>query len=148
LTIPHAITPMRDHDHAFVLDSWLESYRHAPSSHRLPSGVYFTRQRRTVERLLSHSDVKVARPPDWPEGVLGWLCAEQCGDVFVLHYGFVKSFYRKRGLGKALVDAFAPTGRLVFTHLRPPYTDYLRDKGFSHAPHYASVKFGGVTNGT
>jgi hypothetical protein len=144
MTIPHVITPMRDHDHSLVLNSWLESYRKAPSSHRLPSGVYYTRMRRTAERLLSHSDVKIARPPDWPEGVLGWLCAEQCEGVFVLHYGFVKAFYRRNGLGKALVDAFDPRGRKVFTHLRPPYTDHLRNLGFSHAPHYASVKFGGT----
>lgn len=143
MTIPHVITPMREHDHDFVLNSWLMSYRRAPGSHHLPNGVYFRRMRRVAERILSHSDTKVARPLDWPEGVLGWLCAEQCDGVFAVHYGFVKVFYRKRGLGKALIDAFAPTGRLVFTHLRPPYTDHLRNLGFTHAPHYAGVKFGG-----
>jgi len=147
MTLPHVITDMREHDHELVVDSWLSSYRNSPATHDTPSGLYYRRQRKVAMRLLGHSDVKVARPPDWPEGVLGWLCAEQCEDTFVLHYGYVKAPYRRHGLGRALITAFEPHGRMVFTHLRPPYTDYLRNMGFSHAPHYASVRFRGGQHG-
>jgi len=147
VNIPHCIDDMRDHDNEIVMDSWLSSYRNSPGMHDVPAGLYYRRQRQVVMRLLGHSTVKVARPLDWPEGVLGWVCAEHGGDEFILHYGFVKSVYRRHGLGMSLLRAFEPRGRMVFTHLRPPYTDYLRDLGFSHAPHYATVRFGSKQHG-
>lgn len=130
------IDKMRQHDTEFIMDSWLKSYRKAPGAARLPNGLYYSRQRQIIDHMLWFGTVKIARPDDWPEGITGWLCGEQTQNEFMVHYAFVKRFWRRKGVFRSMLEAFAPHGRLVFTHLRPPYTDYLRDMGMSHLPYY------------
>jgi hypothetical protein len=74
----------------------------------------------------------VARPDDWPEGIVGWLCAEQTDGAFIVHYAHTKPYRRKEGVLTALLASLEPTGKLGFSHLRPPYSDTLKRRGYGH----------------
>lgn len=117
-----------------MYDTWIRGYRESPRTCRWPLEVYTTYQRAVIDRLLSRDRVQlvVARPDDWPEGIEGWLCAEQLPDRFVVHFGATKPHLRRQGRLTALLAHFRPTGALVFSHLRPPYTDTLKHRGFVH----------------
>lgn len=126
------IEPARAHDLAHVYDTWIKGYRESPRTCRWPLEVYQTYQRAVIERLLVRSSLIVARPDDWPEGIDGWLCAEQQPDRFVVHFGATKPHLRGQGVLTSLLTHAGPTGRLVFSHLRPPYTETLKRRGYVH----------------
>lgn len=125
------IEPAKAHDEPLVYDSWLEGYRESPRTCRWPAEAYYAFQRAAIDRLLKRSSVVVARPVDWAEGVLGWLCCEQTPGAFVLHWAAVKPPFRRQGVLTALLASQSPEGRLVYSHLRPPYTDTLNRRGFA-----------------
>jgi ABC-type bacteriocin/lantibiotic exporter with double-glycine peptidase domain len=43
-----------------------------------------------------------------------------------------KPHERRKGVFWSLVDSMGPTGTLCFSHLRPPYTETLRKRGYVH----------------
>ncbi len=131
---PFRIDRYRDHDASFVIDSWLRGYRTSPSASKLADDEYEALQRPTIDRLLSRSTVLVARPLDWPEGIMGYLVAEQTPSAFVVHWSHVKPAFRSLDIRGALIDAMEPRGRREFTHFRPPFTDQWIERGYRHAP--------------
>lgn len=167
----HVITPMRPYDRSFVFASWKAGYRDSPEMGWLQhvaaqcddaathdqrraelaawhkdaaEEAYDASMQRRIERLLTRSRVLVARPPDWPEGILGWVCSEQTADTFLLHWAHVRKRYRARYTGHSLlwelVAALEPRGALRFTYLRPPFTDALTSHGYAFAAGHASAE--------
>jgi hypothetical protein len=126
-----------EHDEAFLHATWLSGYRNSPRTHRLSDADYDASQRATIKRLLKRSRVLVARPPDWPEGIAAWMCAEQDDDAFTVHWCHVKAQWLPLGMHRALLSAFEPHGQFLFSHLRPPRTDIWNDLGFTFAPNRA-----------
>jgi hypothetical protein len=136
---------MYDHDRSYVFRSWKRSYRESRRAHEWPLEVYDAYMQRLIEHLLARSRVLVARPEGWPEGILGWACAQQADDAFVLHYAYVKRRARARTTGGdsllwALVEAMAPRGKLLYSHRRAPYTFALDGHGYEFAPERASLR--------
>lgn len=122
-------------DEAFILRSWLLSWRHAEVARRMPGDAYYDWQRRRIGRLLERGAVLVARPDDWPEGILGWLCGE-CVDGAVVHYVYVKRRERRSGVAGALVSELvgACGEPRAYTHRRYPMTSWLERRGFAYMP--------------
>ena len=114
-----------------MYDSWLEGYRESPRTCKWPAPAYYAFQRAAVDKLLERSTLVVARPADWAEGVVGWLCGEQLEGAWVLHWASVKPSFRRQGVLTALIASQSPVGRLVYSHLRPPFTDTLNRRGFA-----------------
>lgn len=141
---PWQLDTMRPHDRDYVFDSWKRSYRESPRAVDWPSDVYDAFQQRVIERLLPHCTVLVARPEGWAEGIMAWVCVQQKPDAFLLHYAFAKRRFRKRVTGESvfwqLIDSLKPHGEMLFTHLRPPYTNTLTTHGFAFAPERASTR--------
>lgn len=107
-------------DRAFIEASWRRSYSPTPWT-RCPGGLeeYKATQGKVIETALASSAVLVAYPaandqrPARPEQILGWLCHR--GPV--LHYLYVKPYYRRQGLAKALiVQALAGAAVAYTTH--------------------------------
>lgn len=101
-------------DIAFITDSWLRSYA-CDQWTSCPGGPreYFDTQRQVVAACLQSSEVLVACPEDGLDQILGWLCWRP----HVLHYVYVKPYYRRRGVGMLLLErAFAGIERLHVTH--------------------------------
>lgn len=126
--LPHAITPMTVDDEAFVYESWMLSYRDSPHTRKWSDYDYFEYVRERVNKILARSTVLVARPVDWDEGILGWLCFEkQRPSTYYLHYAYTKTAYRQSGIASSLLRESEPTGNLLFTHLKLPGSNYLPD---------------------
>ena len=131
------------HDRDYVFDTWKRSYRLSPRTAQWAPEAYDAFQQRAIERILPRSIVFVARPEGWAEGILGWACVEFARDAFVLHYGYTKKRLRGQGIFWTLVrhaQGDTEHERMVFTHLRPPYTNTLAKHGFVHAPERAEGK--------
>lgn len=128
----------RESDLDFVKDSWRRSYRNSPRTVKWDDEPYAIFIAELMERLIAKSRVRVARPVDMPDVVIGWVCAEQMRDRFCVHYAVTKEMFRRQGVMTEILTSFEPEGELVFSSLRLPGSDYLKQIGFAHDPRAAS----------
>jgi acetyltransferase (GNAT) family protein len=102
-------------ERAYVESTWRRNYDQAENT-RCPSGIfeYIETQGQVIEQCLRTSSVRVACPPERPEQILGWCCYRE-GPV--VHYVYVKPYYRRRGLGLSLLGRALglPMARQVYT---------------------------------
>ena len=85
-------------DQAYIIASWLKSYRQAEECWRISTEVYFAMYRPVVETLLEREVVDVAWEADLPDAILGWRC--RSADSTLLHYAHVRrDRWRRCGIG-------------------------------------------------
>lgn len=116
--LPIDITLADDEHAAFIKTSWLRSYRYADWVQGIESDAYYTGHSQIVERLLDGSICAVAQHRTNTEQLYGFACGDRIGDKFVLHYVYVKSPFRRNGIGKALVETvgYNHPERITGTH--------------------------------
>lgn len=105
-------------DLPFIYNSWIRSHadgRPQGESYR----DYCDRQHATIERLLDHADVLVARDTEDPDFIYGYLVSEQLGDVFCGHWLYVKDSFRRSGVSSLLLSIAVPSTSKhgVYTHM-------------------------------
>jgi len=144
---------MRETDVPFVAQSWLKTYAPAHAmvkrsdyldkhNRRLGSQLrhaYFVDHAPRVERWMRRGVVLVACLEADDEVIAGWVCGEHdvTSDVTALHFCYVKSGYRKAGVGKALVTGLLEQlGRrdVVITHLTPMAQKTRATRTWPHVP--------------
>lgn len=125
-------------DAAFVVGSWVDSYRTAHAAGMIPMGAYDRVYREAVAAVLSRPGVSVfvACHPREVEDIYGWAAVERGASVPVreredgrwverlspcplalVHYVYVKQPYRRMGLARALLAAAGvdPAGEFLYT---------------------------------
>lgn len=101
----------RPYDLPFVLSSWMQSHREEGANALMDNDAYFAAVKPRLIEILSRSPVLVASNPEDPWQVYGWIAAEPD----VLHYVYVKSVYRKFGIGRQLFDAVGRPSQCTHT---------------------------------
>jgi GNAT superfamily N-acetyltransferase len=93
-------------DLAFVADSWRRNYL---GDDKLTPGDQERRcwQGAAIDVCLRSSQVVIACPPERHQQILGWVCAAE-GNV--VHYVYVKPYYRRHGIARALLGLVLRTG--------------------------------------
>lgn len=132
-------------DLVVVCDSWRRSYRESPGTHRWPQAAYDAWIGVRLDELLPRSRVTVARPVDWPEGVLAWVASEQREGAYVVHWAFCKGPFRRQGLVAALIEAQTPRGAMQFSakSFHAGAEALARKFGFRHEPEASSRRKAG-----
>jgi len=82
-----------------IHSTWHTSFWKRSAHKYLTRATYDEGQDRRIDRLVRSSHVLVAFFPEVPEEILGWACLKDD----VLHYTYVKSLYRGRGIAAGLV---------------------------------------------
>jgi GNAT superfamily N-acetyltransferase len=101
---------------SFVYHSWLHSLRAGSNYHRgIPSSVYYNNHKRKLYLALDRSHTIVATPKDHPKIISGYIVWES-SDPVTVHYIYVKSDFRKLGLGKLLLEVATSGKKIVGTH--------------------------------
>ncbi len=109
---------------ALVYSSWCESFKKSPWAGCIRNDQYQMVQHATIQGLLARgAKITVSLAPQIPdifEGrrVMAWCCFEPA--IETMHYLYVKSDYRKKGVGKALLSEVASKW------FRPTYTHRTR----------------------
>lgn len=117
----HAIRAAGPGDRGYIIDSWLQSYRHSPFATQLPDWAYWSDFGHVglVESIVGNVPGKVACLPDDPSFIYAWVV----GDRHWLHYVFVRNEFREQGLARALVDAAGmAAGPLRVTHMTQEFS--------------------------
>ncbi len=110
--LPHTLRPYAETDLPVAVHAWTQELRHSGFSRSVPDNVYFPEQRRLVTALVCASTTLVACNPEDANHVFGYVCGVRGvpgSSVSVLHWLYVKSVYRKVGLGALLLDALLGT---------------------------------------
>ncbi len=133
--LAYTISPVEPDELNFVLSSLKRSFREFCGE--LRTNDYYRLQGAVCDELLSRFPLVLeARNPD---GVLlGWLLCEATPQAFVLHYSYVKSYARRKGVAKALLaaalDALPDAGEaLLITHKTRHYPTATK-MGFQYMP--------------
>lgn len=117
-------------EHALLLNSWHLSL--VPPKGRSPDPRLRTMRKSDAHALLTvEIEAALAR---WPlrlayrrDGVaLGWICAEATDAGVTVHYAYVKSPYRRQGIGRKLLHE-------ALMHLGPLAGDGLHYRYRTHA---------------
>ena len=110
----------RSDDHDFIFSSWLSSMRDAACGSMMPQvggrvsrEVFEEGQRQRIARLLADPTTKVMCRSfvDDLSISAGWAIAR--GDC--LHYVFVKTAWRRKGISRLLVNGLLPNGAARFS---------------------------------
>jgi hypothetical protein len=102
-------------DEAFVLSTWMKSYREAGAVRSVPTPIYNIGQRHRIVGILKdiESFVLVASDIDTPELIYGYMV---CRAPNVIHYLYVKQAYRQMGVAKALLNQLNWKEPIFYTH--------------------------------
>ena len=103
-------------DLRFVHSSWHTSFWNVWAKKYMERSVYSKEMDRWIDATLPFTIALVAYFPEVPDEVLGWACFVEKREA--LYYCYVKSTYRRMGIGRGLVE-----GRAKF------YTQYTDSHG-------------------
>lgn len=105
----------------FVVNSWIRSYRNGCEwAAKIPGVVYFSDygHRGLIVKTLARTNVEtlIVGPEDDASFIHGWICYEP-GPTPLLHYLYVKDYYRGKGLARMLTRAAGlERGDVVCSH--------------------------------
>lgn len=111
LIAPHDVEEL-----PFIFDSWSRSFRKSPWAGCVPNYLWEQVVRACATEILDRgADVLVALAPGETRRVMGYSVAEPG----VLHWLYVKTDYRKLGIGRKLLSAATarwPVGPKTYSH--------------------------------
>lgn len=108
------VRPGRDSDKNFILATFLRGVYYGDSWYSfIPKDIFMNNYKYTAEALLENPNtiVMIACLPDDPEVILGYALLGN--NYQLLHFVYVKSAWRQKGIAKALV----PSRLTEVTHL-------------------------------
>lgn len=119
--LPVAYRRSRDEDRAFVLSTWLRSYKARGMAYGVDSASYYAGQRVVAERLLDALGATVACADDDDDVIYGWIVS----DGQIVHYAYIKRELRHCGLEECLLsEAGVDPGKpATQSHLIPAFSD-------------------------
>lgn len=102
--VPIRYRLIEETDMAFVIDSWIRSYRKRLINRGIDRALYFYGQLALIKYLSQTTKVLVACDAKQPMYIVGWGCAKVSDKgEFQLHYVYVKEDYRQHGVATAIV---------------------------------------------
>lgn len=136
------IRPMDVEDHAFVFNSWMNSYRKGSKlAKSLDYPVYKAGQTDQITRLLLGSDTLIAANPEEPGQIFGYICFTEFEDLTALHWIYVKEPFRRFGIADAMIEAMkagnnhAETSSIFATHTTHNWRWIAEKWGLRHNPY-------------
>lgn len=116
--LPVSLRLANAQDVGFIFSSWLKSYKSSKFCEGIPSEVYYAEHHKIIENLLKNYNVLVACNQEDTTQLYGFMCAGNTGNIFTIHYTYVKYTFRKMGIGKVLLEGFNhnPEYASIYTH--------------------------------
>lgn len=103
-----------------MLEAWAGTFRNSRYAGCISNDQFYDVTYKTIAQLLTRgTKVTVVTPEDRPGQVLGWVAHEQDRQDAqpVVHYLFVKGPFRRRGIGRLLMDHIGATkgSKFIYT---------------------------------
>lgn len=96
------VRDVRETDWPFIQSSWRIS--RVSVLDKVPNSAWYSRMKQRFAGLVSRgAKFVVACDPEDQDQILGWACYEKP----ILHYAYVKGYFRGQGIARQLLAAFA-----------------------------------------
>jgi GNAT superfamily N-acetyltransferase len=119
VTLECVVRPLVEGDKPLVFSSWTKCAFEAHPANMIARARFIPHQHEHVARCLARGTTLVAAHPDDQDALLGFLCYEvRPPDVLVVHWAYVKRLFRRRGVGRRLIEEArpgAPREPILFT---------------------------------
>lgn len=113
MSLPLKVRPMNENDKAFIVQTWVKSYRAGNDFVKLiPPPYYYPGQKDVINKALAISKTDVACDPENEDVIYGWASSMQLEEP-VFHYAYVKSAFRGFGIGRILIGDLLKENGLV-----------------------------------
>lgn len=134
-----------EEDKNFILNSWLKSYRRAPASQYIPNEIYFPAHKALIESLLADpaTSVKVLVLDDADRNfIVGYSVTALAppvfgGEVYFVHWVYIKDTFRGLGLTKALLPP--PGSTIRASHMTQSGNVLAQRKGIVYDPYILAM---------
>lgn len=136
-----AIRKPTQEDIARIIRQWNTSYRNSRWAGVIPNNLFRSVNTEQIRQVLSRgAQILVACNSAQPEIILGFLCYEHTPRDRILHYCFVRSYYREAGIARLLMDTagFPKGSPFVYTWRTDDAS--LLCQGARHMPELARRK--------
>lgn len=117
-TLPVEIRMADDNASHLIRDSWLKSFRKSSWTQGIPNEIFYPRYGERVDKLIKSSITMVAFWEQDHDQFYGWMTGSRFKSGLIIHYCYVKSAFRKLGMGRALLESFAwkDNEKIIGTH--------------------------------
>lgn len=140
MTVAFTVRPACTDDVGLILNSWLKSYRQSEAARTVTNEIYYSEnigEKARIVSLMRKGQTLVACDPTEQDIVFGWVCADAVIPP-VVHYVYVKSPYRRRGLARKLLKA-AGVGSAPFLATHETY-DVRGRINYVYCPWYVGLE--------
>lgn len=104
-------------DIPFITSTWLRTYRTKSTlAQKIMEGCYFNEHNHLINRALMNGRTIVVCDIEDDEHVFGYLVGVNRRTADYLHYIYVKSAFRGKGIGSKLLGEFKKSDDLFNTH--------------------------------
>lgn len=101
----YEIRDYKEADKAFIMATWLRGLYYGDSwFSMIPKRIFMENYKKVLEAILTRSTVKVACLIEDKDEILGYSVLSN--DFSIIHWCFVKSLFRGKGIGRSLVPQF------------------------------------------
>ena len=116
---PVVLRDIQESDMPFVIDSWFNSHLKAKSCIK---AIYDKEQRILIKRILANpkTTTEILCLETDNDHIIGFICYQ---GTSILHYVYIKSPFRKLGLGRNLVKTCLTDSKIFITHTNTLWTD-------------------------
>ncbi len=111
--IPYILRKMTDTDEAFVYNSFLRSYHDHYPMKFIPDTLYFRPQTDIIDFLLDTAECLIACFPEDPDAIIGWILHQRVSDAEVIHYMYIKTQHRHKGMAVDIVQKIIGDSKLI-----------------------------------
>jgi GNAT superfamily N-acetyltransferase len=101
MSLAHSLRPATAEEYGFVIKPWLQELRDLPTTRWISDAVFFQGHGRVISALLQNASVVVACDPEAHGHLYGYACFTIAPPT--LHWLYVKSTFRRMGIGGALL---------------------------------------------
>lgn len=128
---------LQENDIHFIFSSWLKSFRGSNFSKNISNTLYFDQQHKLIEHLLATAHVVIACNKEDPEQIFGYMVGGFVGNLFVVHYIYVKHPYRRLGVGNLLLNSMDHSKATAhcYTHDTPTASRLAAKFGLVYHPY-------------
>lgn len=114
---PWTLRPGTQQDLAFVVESWLLSFRDKARA-RTCGDLYMREYKAKIRELLKRADLLVACDVDDPWFIVGFAVTSVGHDeTHRVHYVFVRKECRREGIARSLLGDLLDTGGVHYSHV-------------------------------
>lgn len=103
-------------DEDFLYSTWLNSFKELSAFNSTPRDLYYSYQKRVIEKCLEHNKTILLVNADDSEQIFSFISYREDEDTPIVSYIYTKPAFRKRGFARYLLDSTTNLRKGFYTH--------------------------------